>query len=56
MKCTRCERLLPVKHFYLTCLLVNLLIQIPFLRIGHLISFQMSMEGTLSGVRGLTAR
>ena len=21
MKCTRCERLLPVKHFYLTCLL-----------------------------------
>ena len=21
MKCTRCERLLPGKHFYLTCLL-----------------------------------
>ena len=21
MKCTRCERLLPLKHFYLTCLL-----------------------------------
>ena len=21
MKCTRCERLLPVKHFHLTCLL-----------------------------------
>ena len=21
MKCTRCERLFPVKHFYLTCLL-----------------------------------
>ena len=21
VKCTRCERLLPVKHFYLTCLL-----------------------------------
>ena len=31
-------------------------IQIPFLRIWHLISFQISMEGSLSGVNGLSAR
>ena len=28
MKCTRCERLLPVKHFYLTCLLFIRLMKI----------------------------
>ena len=28
MKCTRCERLLPVKHFYLTCLLFFRLLKI----------------------------
>ena len=57
VKCTRCERLLPVKHFYLTCLLffrrfkITLDSEQPMLKEKRIIhsSFIPSVRGGIKG-------